>query len=105
MAQHEVTFPITDERELLKLRAGDEVVVQGHIIGNRDRTQIRIFDQGVEPPMDLRGSFLLHTAPNSRKQDDGGYDPNCIGTTPSAGMQRSTAPLGAGYGVPGSCGE
>ena len=25
----------------------------GHIIGIRDRTQIRIFDQGVEPPMDL----------------------------------------------------
>src|ERR1043166_6616741 len=63
MAQHEVTFPITDESEILKLHAGDEVVVQGHIIGIRDRTQIRIFDQGVEPPMDLTGAFLLHTAP------------------------------------------
>ena len=50
-----------------KLRAGDEVTVQGHIIGIRDRTQIRIFDQGVEPPMDLSGAFLLHTAPNVRK--------------------------------------
>ncbi len=53
MAHHEVTFPITDPAEILKLRAGDEVTVQGHIIGIRDRTQIRIFDQGVEPPMDL----------------------------------------------------
>ena len=26
MATHEVTFPITDEREILKLRAGDEVI-------------------------------------------------------------------------------
>jgi len=42
MATHEVTFPITDEAEILKLRAGDEVTVQGHIIGIRDRTQIRI---------------------------------------------------------------
>ena len=58
MATHELTFPITDPREILKLRAGDEVTVQGHIIGIRDRTQIRIFDQGVEPPMDLRGAFL-----------------------------------------------
>ncbi|MDX6492184.1 MAG: hypothetical protein QOH02_119, partial [Gaiellaceae bacterium] len=33
MATHEVTFPITDPQEILKLRAGDEVVVQGHIIG------------------------------------------------------------------------
>jgi L(+)-tartrate dehydratase beta subunit len=72
MATHEVTFPITDEAEILKLRAGDEVVVQGHIIGIRDRTQIRIFDQGVEPPMDLKGAFLLHTAPGVRKLDDHG---------------------------------
>ena len=54
--------------EILKLRAGDEVTVQGHIIGIRDRTQIRIFDQGVEPPMDLSGAFLLHTAPGVRKR-------------------------------------
>jgi L(+)-tartrate dehydratase beta subunit len=71
MAVHEVTFPITDEAEILKLRAGDEVLVQGHIIGIRDRTQMRIFDEGVEPPMDLRGAFLLHTAPGVRKLDEG----------------------------------
>jgi L(+)-tartrate dehydratase beta subunit len=72
VARHEVTFPISDEAEILKLRAGDEVVVQGHIIGIRDRTQIRIFDQGVEPPMDLAGAFLLHTAPGVRKLSDQG---------------------------------
>ena len=38
MAMHEVTFPVTDPAAILKLRAGDEVVVQGHIIGIRDRT-------------------------------------------------------------------
>ena len=73
MAVHEVTFPVTDPQEILKLRAGDEVTVQGHIIGIRDRTQIRIFDQGVEPPMDLRGAFLLHTAPGVRKLENGHY--------------------------------
>ncbi len=72
MAKHEVTFPVSDPQEILKLRAGDEVAVQGHIIGIRDRTQIRIFDEGVEPPMDLRGAFLLHTAPGVRKRDDQG---------------------------------
>ncbi|MBW8741339.1 MAG: FumA C-terminus/TtdB family hydratase beta subunit [Gaiellaceae bacterium] len=105
MATHEVTFPVTDSQEILKLRAGDEVVVQGHIIGIRDRTQIRIFDQGQEPPMDLRGAFLLHTAPNVRKRDDGGYDPMCIGTTTSARMVRFTEPLGAQYGVRAICGK
>ena len=100
MATHEVTFPITDPEEILKLRAGDEVVVQGHIIGIRDRTQIRIFDEGVEPPMDLRGAFLLHTAPGVRKVGDK-YEPVCIGTTTSARMVRFTEPLGAQYGVRG----
>jgi L(+)-tartrate dehydratase beta subunit len=105
MAVHEVTFPITDEREILKLRSGDEVVVQGRIIGIRDRTQIRIFDEGVEPPMDLRGAFLLHTAPGVKKRPDGGYDPVSIGTTTSARMVRFTEPLGHEYGVRAICGK
>jgi L(+)-tartrate dehydratase beta subunit len=84
--------------------------VQGHIIGIRDRTQIRIFDQGIEPPMDLRGAFLLHTAPGVRKldPDETGrvrYEKVCIGTTTSARMVRFTEPLGARYGVRAICGK
>ena len=105
MARHELTFPLTDPEEILKLRAGDEVVVQGHIVGIRDRTQMRIFDEGVEPPFDLRGAFLLHTAPNVRKREDGGYDPICVGTTTSARMVRFTEPLGEHYGVRAICGK
>ena len=106
MATHEVTFPITDEAEILKLRAGDEVTVQGHIIGIRDRTQIRIFDQGIEPPMDLTGAFLLHTAPGVRKLGRRGkYEKVCIGTTTSARMVRFTEPLGSQYGVRAICGK
>jgi L(+)-tartrate dehydratase beta subunit len=110
MANHTVTFPITDPNEILKLRAGDEVTVQGHIIGIRDRTQIRIFDQGVEPPMDLNGAFLLHTAPNVRKVSEdaegrGTYEKICIGTTTSARMVRFTEPLGRQYGVRAICGK
>ena len=110
MATHEVTFPITDPAEILKLRAGDEVTVQGHIIGIRDRTQIRIFDQGIEPPMDLSGAFLLHTAPNVRKvstdaEGRGTYEKICIGTTTSARMVRFTEGLGKQYAVRAICGK
>jgi L(+)-tartrate dehydratase beta subunit len=98
MAEHGLTFP-TNEEEIRKLRAGDLVTVDGHIIGIRDRSHIRIFDEGVEPPLDLTGAFLLHTAPNVRKRDDGGYDPLCIGTTTSARMVRFTEGLGRDYGV------
>jgi L(+)-tartrate dehydratase beta subunit len=105
VAAHTVTFPVTDPQQILKLRAGDEVTVQGHIVGIRDRTQIRIFDEGVEPPMDLRGAFLLHTAPNVRKVADGRYEKICIGTTTSARMARFTEPLGERYGVRAICGK
>jgi L(+)-tartrate dehydratase beta subunit len=98
MAEHRLTFP-TNEEEIRKLRAGDLVTVDGHIIGIRDRSHIRIFDEGVEPPLDLSGAFLLHTAPNVRKREDGGYDPMCIGTTTSARMVRFTEGLGRDYGV------
>ena len=104
MATHRLTFPTTEE-EIRKLHAGDEVVVDGHIVGIRDRTQIRIFDQGVEPPWDLNGAFLLHTAPNVRKVGEGRYEPLCIGTTTSARMVRFTEPLGAQYGVRAICGK
>jgi L(+)-tartrate dehydratase beta subunit len=100
-----VRFPVTDEQAILNLRAGDEVLVDGHIIGIRDRTQIRIFDQGIEPPLDLSGAFLLHTAPNVRKVGDGKYEKLSIGTTTSARMVRFTEPLGRDYGVRAICGK
>ena len=101
----EITFPITDPQVILDLHAGDEVLVQGHIIGIRDRTQIRIFDQGQAPPMDLTGAFLLHTAPGVRKVAEGKYEPVSIGTTTSARMVRFTEPLGRDYGVRAICGK
>ena len=105
MAAVRVRFPVMDEREIRKLHAGDEVVVDGHIIGIRDRTQIRIFDQGIEPPMDLNGAFLLHTAPGVRKLGPGKYEKVCIGTTTSARMVRFTEGLGEQYGVRAICGK
>jgi L(+)-tartrate dehydratase beta subunit len=104
MPEHRLTFPASEE-DIRALRAGDLVTVDGHIVGIRDRTQIRIFDEGVAPPWDLSGAFLLHTAPNVRKRDDGGYDPICVGTTTSARMVRFTEPLGRDHGVRAICGK
>ena len=104
MSSKQLTFPTTEEA-IRELRAGDEVTVDGHIIGIRDRTQIRIFDQGIAPPMDLGGAFLLHTAPGVRKLGPGKYEKICIGTTTSARMVRFTEGLGAQYGVRAICGK
>src|SRR5256714_8456598 len=104
MPERKLTFPTTED-EIRKLRAGDLVTVDGHIIGIRDRTQMRIFDEGVEPPLDLNGAFLLHTAPGVRKLGRGRYEPVSIGTTTSARMVRFTEPLGRDHGVRAICGK
>jgi L(+)-tartrate dehydratase beta subunit len=104
LADQRLTFP-TDEAAIRELRAGDSVVVDGHVIGIRDRTQIRMFDEGRKPQMDLTGAFLLHTAPNVRKVGEGRYEKMSIGTTTSARMVRFTEPLGRDYGVRAVCGK
>jgi L(+)-tartrate dehydratase beta subunit len=104
VAEHRLTFP-TDEEHVRELRAGDSVVVDGHIIGIRDRTQIRMFDDGRRPQMDLSGALLLHTAPNVRPLGHGRYEKLCIGTTTSARMVRFTEGLGRDYGVRAICGK
>jgi L(+)-tartrate dehydratase beta subunit len=104
MADHRLTFPV-EEAQIRELRAGDAVTVDGHIIGIRDRTQIRMFDQGRRPEMDLTGALLLHTAPGVRKLGDGSYEKMCIGTTTSARMVRFTEALGRDYGVRAICGK
>jgi L(+)-tartrate dehydratase beta subunit len=97
VAHHEITFP--SDEAVRGLDAGDTVTIQGHIIGIRDATQIRIFDHGQEPPMSLEGAALLHTAPNVRKLENGRYEPLSIGTTTSARMSRFTEPLIRDHGA------
>src|SRR5262245_20203719 len=104
MGERRLSFPGSEE-DVRELRAADSVLVDGHIIGIRDRTQIRIFDEGIAPPLDLTGAFLLHTAPNVRKVGEGAYEKLCIGTTTSARMVRFTEPLGREYGVRAICGK
>jgi len=89
---HDITFP-TDEATVRALRAGDTVTIEGHVIGIRDATQIRMFDRGQHPTMSLEGAALLHTAPNVRRLDDGRYEPLSVGTTNSARMSRFTEGL------------
>jgi L(+)-tartrate dehydratase beta subunit len=94
-----LTFPLTDLDALRELRAGQKLHIDGHIIGIRDATQIRMFDSGLQPQMDLRGAALIHTAPNVRRLADGSYEKVCIGTTTSARMNRFTRGLLHDYGA------
>jgi L(+)-tartrate dehydratase beta subunit len=87
--------------DVRRLRAGDTVTIDGTVWGIRDATLIRIFDQRQPPPADLRGSVLLHVAPNVRRSATApsGYEPMTVGTTTSTRMDRFTRGLLRDYGV------
>jgi L(+)-tartrate dehydratase beta subunit len=98
MAEYRFKTPLTEEH-VRQLRVGDSVLLDGIIFGVRDANMIRVFDQGVPPPVDWRGAALLHTAPNVVKVGPGKYEPICVGTTTSMRMDRFTEGLLRDYGV------
>jgi L(+)-tartrate dehydratase beta subunit len=98
MAEHRFTTPLT-EQDVRQLRVGDSVLLDGIVYGVRDANMIRVFDQGMKPPVDWHGAALLHTAPNVRKVGPGKYEPISVGTTTSMRMDRFTEGLLRDYGV------
>jgi L(+)-tartrate dehydratase beta subunit len=97
MAHFNLTTPLSEE-DVRQLKVRDTVTVEGHIFGIRDATQIRMFDEPREPPVDLKGAVCLHTAPSLKKVGDK-WEKICIGTTTSTRMERFTPPLIEKYGV------
>lgn len=96
--EHRLTPPLS-ETQARALRAGDAATLDGIVYGLRDATLIRMFDQGVAPPIDLAGTVVLHTAPNVTRDAGGRYVPLSVGTTTSMRMDRFTKPLLERYGV------
>lgn len=101
---HHLELPTTPEI-MRTLKAGDTVYISGPLFGIRDATQIRIFDQGVPPPVRLDGHFVIHTAPNVRRLTNGRYEKISIGTTTSTRMERFSPPLISRFGVRGIIGK
>ena len=98
MADYRFKTPLT-ETDMRQLRVGDSVTLDGVVFGVRDANLIRIFDQGVPPPVDWQGAALLHTAPNVRKIGPGKFEPLSVGTTTSMRMDRFTEGLLRDHGV------
>jgi L(+)-tartrate dehydratase beta subunit len=98
MAEH-ILVPPLSEADVRKLRLEDSVLINGTVFGIRDATQIRIFDEGTQPPVDLSGSVCLHTAPGVKKLPDGKYEKLSVGTTTSTRMDRFVPSLLERYKV------
>ncbi|UCB51066.1 MAG: fumarate hydratase C-terminal domain-containing protein [Deltaproteobacteria bacterium] len=97
MAHYNLTTPLSED-DVRQLKVRDTVIVNGHIFGIRDATQIRMFDHHQAPPVDLKGAICIHTAPSLRKVRDK-WEKISIGTTTSTRMERFTPPLIEKYGV------
>ncbi len=97
MATHNLQTPFSDE-VIRQLHAGDIVYFDGTLFGIRDLTQIYMFDQNHEPPVNLEGMPCIHTAPSLKKVGDK-WEKICVGTTTSTRMDRFTPDLIAKYGV------
>jgi L(+)-tartrate dehydratase beta subunit len=97
MAHYNLTTPLSED-DVRQLKVRDTVIVNGHIFGIRDATQIRMFDHQQAPPVDLKGAICIHTAPSLRKVGDK-WEKISIGTTTSTRMERFTPPLIEKYGV------
>lgn len=101
--EYRLESPVS-EHEVRRLRIGDVVYLNGRIIGIRDATQRRIFDEGVDPPVSLENYIVLHTAPNAKKEGER-WKKICIGTTTSTRMERYSPLLIERYGVRGIVGK
>ncbi|MCL7389556.1 MAG: FumA C-terminus/TtdB family hydratase beta subunit [Thaumarchaeota archaeon] len=89
--------PLKDE-DIQDLRVGDEVYVDGTLIIMRDATHWRIFEEKVEPPIDLRGAAILHSAP-SYQVIDNKRKIITFGPTTSMRVEKYTPLLIEKYGV------
>lgn len=97
MAKYYFKTPFS-EGDMRQLRVGDIVYFEGTLFGIRDLTQIYMFDQHHEPPVNLKGMPCIHTAPSLRRVADK-WEPVCVGTTTSGRMERFTPALIEKYGV------
>lgn len=97
MATHHLQTPFTED-VIRQLNAGDVVYFDGTLFGIRDLTQIYMFDQNHEPPVNLAGMPCIHTAPSLKKIGDK-WEKICIGTTTSTRMDRFSPGLIGKYGV------
>lgn len=82
-----LTTPFTED-DILSLRIGDVVYINGDIVTGRDDVHIRVVSEGKELPSDAHGMALMHAGPIVRDSADGGYEMVAIGPTTSMRMEK-----------------
>lgn len=86
MKEYHLRTPLEFE-DIAQISLGDIVYLSGKIVTGRDMVHRRIIEEGVDPPMDLRGLALFHAGPIV-KRDEKGWRIVAIGSTTSMRMEK-----------------
>ena len=82
-----LTTPFTDG-DILSLRTGDVIFINGDIVTGRDDVHIRVTEEGMDLPADISGKALMHAGPIVRGSAEDGYEMISIGPTTSMRMEK-----------------
>ncbi len=88
-----IYFPLKKEKEIEKLKVGEEVFISGKILTARDQAHkklIEIIEKGEKLPIDLKGALIYYTGPSPTPK---GKIVGSIGPTSSKRMDKLTIPL------------
>ena len=87
-----ITTPLTEE-DVLRLRAGDQILLSGTVYTARDAAHLRMLEcirQGIPLPFDLEGQVIYYAGPTPTPP---GKTIGSIGPTTSVRMDRATPAL------------
>ncbi|MEW6455157.1 MAG: Fe-S-containing hydro-lyase [Acidobacteriota bacterium] len=103
MAEYKISTPLTDET-LEKLKAGDKVLISGHIYTGRDAAHKKLFElakEGKPLPFDIRGQIIYYVGPTPARP---GKPIGSAGPTTSYRMDTYT-PILLSLGLKGTIGK
>ncbi|MDW8021026.1 MAG: FumA C-terminus/TtdB family hydratase beta subunit [Nitrososphaerota archaeon] len=89
MKEHHLRTPLEFE-DISQISLGDIVYLSGRITTGRDMVHKRVIEEGIDPPIDLKGLALFHAGPIVKK-DEGGWRIVAIGSTTSMRMEKYEA--------------
>jgi fumarate hydratase subunit beta len=88
-----IIFPLRKEKDIEKLKIGDEVFISGTILTARDlahKKLVEIIKKREKLPVNLKGALLYYTGPSPKPE---GKIIGSIGPTTSKRMDKLTIPL------------
>lgn len=80
--------PVSSE-DLIDIKTGDVIYLDGHIVTCRDVAHRRLIEYGIKLPVDLKGGAIFHAGPIVRKiEGTDKYEMVSIGPTTSMRMEK-----------------